>query len=233
MGVNGVGGNGSAPRSILITGCSSGIGYDAAHTLKDLGWRVFATCRKDIPTDAIRALFEANFFGWHDLTRRVLPTMRKQGHGRIIQCSSVLGLVALKFRGPYNASKFALEGLSDTLRLELDGTGIHVVLIEPGPITTKIRENSRPHFYRWIDWENSVWRTVYEKQLIPRLETTEKLTGKFELEPAAVTAKLIRALESPRPRPRYYVTTPTYIAGLFKRGLTSRALDGFLDRWSR
>ena len=280
--------NGSPPRSILITGCSSGIGYDAAHTLARRGWRVFATCRKeedcerlrgeglesfrldyqdpasiaaasdetlartggtldalfnngayaqpgateDIPTDALRALFEANFFGWHDLTRRVIPAMRAQGHGRIIQCSSVLGLIALKFRGPYNASKFALEGLSDTLRLELDGTGVHVVLIEPGPIATRIRENSRPHFYKWVDWENSVWRPLYEKALMPRLDADETKGGPFQLEPSAVTAKLIRALESPRPRPRYYVTTPTYIAGLMKRGLTGRALDGFLHKWS-
>ncbi len=281
-------GNGASPRSILITGCSSGIGHDAAHTLNKQGWRVFATCRKeedcarlrdeglesfrldyqdgesiaaaaeealsrtggtldalfnngafaqpgateDIPTDALRALFEANFFGWHDLTRRVIPAMRKQGHGRIIQCSSILGIVTLMFRGPYNASKFAIEGLSDTMRLELRDTGIHVVLIEPGPITTMIRENSRAHFYKWIDWENSAWRTLYEKKLMPRIDAERGAPDTFELPASAVTAKLIKALESPRPRARYYVTTPTYLAGYMKRGLPTRILDGLLHKAS-
>lgn len=287
---NGVNGrsNGTGQRSILITGCSSGIGYDAAHALKNKGWRVFATCRKeedcvrlrdeglesfrldyqdgesiasaadealsrtggtldalfnngayaqpgateDIPTDALRALFEANFFGWHDLTRRVLPAMRRQGHGRIIQCSSILGFITLKYRGPYNASKFALEGLSDTLRLELRGSGIHVVLIEPGPIATKIRENSRAHFYKWIDWENSVWRPLYESKLMPRIDAKDAAPDPFQLPASAVTAKLIHALESPRPRPRYYVTTPTYMMGVLKRGLPTRMLDKVLNKAS-
>ncbi|MEL6479621.1 MAG: SDR family NAD(P)-dependent oxidoreductase, partial [Pseudomonadota bacterium] len=175
-------------RSILITGCSSGIGLDAARQLAGTGWRVFASCRaeadcarlraeglaspridyqdpasiesgladvleatggtldalfnngaygmpgavEDLPTDAFRELFEANFFGWHELTRQVIPVMRRQGQGRIVQCSSVLGFVALKMRGPYVSSKHALEGYSDVLRHELHGSGIHVVLIEPG-----------------------------------------------------------------------------------------------------
>ncbi|MCZ0812300.1 SDR family NAD(P)-dependent oxidoreductase [Roseovarius sp. EGI FJ00037] len=273
-------------RSILITGCSSGIGLDAAHGLHARGWRVFAACRaaedcarlreqgfesplidyqdsasiasglaevlkatggrldalfnngafacpgavEDLPTDAIRALFEANVFGWHELTRQVIPVMRAQGAGRIVQCSSVLGLVTLPWRGAYNASKFAIEGLSDTLRIEMRGTGIHVILIEPGPITSRIRVNSIPHFERWIDWESSPRAEQYRDRLRPRLY---KDTGKpdlFERAPSAVTRKLVHALESPRPRPRYYVTVPTHLMGTLRRLLPTRALDWVLSR---
>jgi NAD(P)-dependent dehydrogenase (short-subunit alcohol dehydrogenase family) len=274
------------PRSILITGCSSGIGYDAAKTLSNRGWRVFAGCRKqadverlrdenlnavhldyekpdslhaglqtvlsqttgtldalfnngayaipgaveDLPTDALRAIFEANFFGYHELTRAVLPVMRAQGHGRIVQCSSVLGFATMKWRGAYNATKFALEGLTDTLRLEMRDTPIDIVLIEPGPIDTKIRENSIPHFEKWIDWKSSARASQYEHRLLPRLYEDQKGPDPFELPPGAVTKKLIHALDAKNPRPRYYVTTPTYIMGFLKRILTTRALDRILAK---
>ena len=272
-------------KTILITGCSSGIGHDAAHGLQRHGWRVFASCRKeqdcermrdeglesvcldyadthsikravgtvleqtggtldavfnngayaipgaleDMPRDALRAIFETNLFGVHDLTRRLIPVMRAQGHGRIINCSSVLGIVAMKWRGAYNATKFALEGLTDTLRLEMRDTPIHVILIEPGPVTSRIRENSIPHFEKWVDWRNSARRQQYESELNQRLyHKTGK--DKFELPPSAVTVKLIRALEAPRPRPRYFVTAPTYFSGAAKRVLSSRALDWLLSK---
>ena len=272
-------------KSILITGCSSGIGYCAALGLRDAGWRVFAACRaeedcarlrglgldsplidytrpetiqaglaevleatggtlgalfnngahgtpgavEDLPTDALRAIFEANFFGWHELTRAVLPVMREQGSGRIVQCSSVLGFVTLPLRGAYNATKFALEGLTDTLRIEMVGTGIHIILIEPGPVTSKIRENSIPHFERWINWKASARRAQYEKGLMKRLYESSG-PDPFELPPEAVLKKLRHALESPKPRPRYYVTTPTYIMGFLRRILPTRALDRVLMR---
>jgi NAD(P)-dependent dehydrogenase (short-subunit alcohol dehydrogenase family) len=272
-------------RTILITGCSSGIGQDAAHGLAARGWRVFAACRQeadcarlrdegleavrldytdtasiadaagtvldatggrldalfnngahampgaveDLPTDALRAVFEANFFGWHELTRRVIPAMRAQGHGRIVQCSSVLGLVVAPWRGAYNATKFALEGLTDTLRIEMRGTGIHVVLIEPGPITSRIRQNAIPHFERWVDWERSPRADQYRKALLKRLYETRG-PDRFELPPAAVTKKLVRALESSNPAPRYYVTTLTYLAGALRRALPTRALDRLLAK---
>ncbi|MEM6890173.1 MAG: SDR family NAD(P)-dependent oxidoreductase [Pseudomonadota bacterium] len=274
-----------ASKSILITGCSSGIGYAAAVGLKAAGWRVFAACRKaedcerlksegfdaplidytraetiesglkevlaatggtldalfnngahgtpgaveDLPTDALRAIFEANFFGWHTLTRAVIPAMRAQGHGRIVQCSSVLGFVTLPWRGAYNATKHALEGLTDTLRIEMADTPIHIILIEPGPITSKIRENSIPHFERWVDWEVSPRRMQYEKSVRKRLYENE---GKdtFELPAVAVVEQLFHALESARPQPRYFVTTPTFIMGALKRLLTTRALDRVLRR---
>ncbi|MCV2889317.1 SDR family NAD(P)-dependent oxidoreductase [Ruegeria aquimaris] len=272
-------------KSILITGCSSGIGLAAAHGLRAQGWRVFASCRQqrdcdrlraqgfespridyadadsisaglsevlaatggtldalfnngafgmpgaveDVPTEGLRHIFEANFFGWHELTRLVIPVMRAQGHGRIVQCSSVLGLVAYPWRGAYTATKFALEGLSDTLRLELKGTGIHVVLIEPGPITSKLREKAIPHFERFIDWQNSALRDKYEGGLLKRLYE-DRGPDRFELPPSAVTAKLIRALEARRPAARYYVTTPTYIAGILRRILPTRLSDLVLGR---
>ncbi|MEO9573249.1 MAG: SDR family NAD(P)-dependent oxidoreductase [Tateyamaria sp.] len=274
-----------AQKSILITGCSSGIGYASALGLRDVGWRVFASCRKpedcarlqaegfdsplidyadaasiatglaevlettggtldalfnngaygtpgaveDLPTDALRANFEANFFGWHELTRAVIPVMRAQGHGRIVQNSSVLGLVTLRWRAAYNSTKFALEALTDTLRLEMRDTPIHVILIEPGPVTSKIRANSIPHFERWIDWEASPRAEQYRRGLCKRLYE-DNGPDTFELPPEAVVKKLRHAIESPRPHPRYFVTTPTYFMSFLRRILPTRALDWVLSR---
>jgi len=266
-------------KTILITGCSSGIGLDAARGLRAAGWRVFASCRKaddcarlqsegfesplidyadansivnglaetleatggtldalynngafacpgaveDLPTDALRSIFETNVFGYHDLTRLVIPLMRAQGHGRIINCSSVLGLVGMKWRGAYVATKFALEGLTDVLRMEMANTPIKVILIEPGPVTSDIRVNAIPHFERWIDWENSARADEY-KDVLSRLYT-DSGPDRFELPASAVTKKLLRALTSARPKPRYYVTTPTYLMGFLRRILPTRLLD--------
>lgn len=276
----------TTPRTILITGCSSGIGLDAARTLSRRGWRVFATCRRetdcerlreeglesfqldyedtasisaavaetlrrtggtldalfnngayalpgaveDVPTDGLRQIFEANFFGWHELTRQVMPVMRAANAGRIVNCSSVLGFSALKFRGAYVSTKFALEGLTDTLRIELRHRDIHVILIEPGPIRTEIREKARPNYEKWIKPEGSVWARQYRELLEPRLYAENPPPDRFELQVSAVTAKLIHALESPRPRPRYYVTTPTYLVGALRRLLPTRALDWVLSK---
>ena len=271
-------------KSILITGCSSGIGLDAAHGMRARGWHVFASCRQqrdcdrlraqgfdsplidyanaetitsglhqvleatggtldalfnngahglpgaveDLPTEGLRHIFESNFFGWHELTRQVIPIMRAQGHGRIVQNSSVLGLVAYPWRGAYVATKYAIEGLSDTLRLELRDTDIKVILIEPGPITSKIRENSIPMFERFINWEASALRKRYEDSLLKRLYDSSG-PDQFELPASAVTAKLAHAVEARRPRARYYVTTPTYIAGYLRRFLPTRAIDRILS----
>jgi len=272
-------------RSILITGCSTGIGLDAAKGMRDAGWRVFAACRQekdcarlramgfdapridyadeasiaaglaevlaatggtldalfnngayacpgaaeDLPRGALREIFEANVFGWHDLTRRVIPVMRAQGHGRIVNCSSVLGLVAAPWRAAYVSTKYALEGLTDTLRIEVRDTPIKVILIEPGPVTSQIRANSIPHFEKWIDWQNSPRRAQYEASLLKRLYQSRG-PDKFELPPSAVTAKLLRALTVARPKPRYYVTTPTYIMGMLRRVLSSRGLDWLIAK---
>jgi NAD(P)-dependent dehydrogenase (short-subunit alcohol dehydrogenase family) len=271
-------------KSVLITGCSSGIGYDAAHGLRKRGWRVFASCRQakdcarlraegfdsplidyadaatiesglaevlaatggtldalynngafacpgaaeDLPRDALRAIFETNVFGVHDLMRAVVPVMRAQGHGRIVNCSSVLGLVGLKWRGAYVSTKFALEGLSDVWRIEMADTPIRIILIEPGPITSDIRKNAIPHFERWIDWKASARHAQYDT-LRDRLYR-DAGPDQFELPASAVTAKLIHALENPRPKARYYVTTPTYLMGALRRLLPTRLLDAVIAR---
>jgi NAD(P)-dependent dehydrogenase (short-subunit alcohol dehydrogenase family) len=272
-------------KSILITGCSSGIGYDAAHGLQARGWRVFATCRQekdcarlreeglesfpldyadeasidaalaeclsrtggtldalynngafavpgaveDLPRQALREIFEVNLFGYHDLSCRVIKVMRTQGHGRIINCSSVLGFAPMRWRGAYNATKHAMEGLTDTLRLEMRDTPIKIILVEPGPITSHIRQNSIEHFERHIDVAASARAKQYEG-LKKRLYA-DSGPDPFQLPASAVTRKLIHALESKRPRPRYYVTTPTYIMGFAKRIASTRLMDRLLSKF--
>lgn len=273
-------------KSILITGCSSGIGAAAARTLHGRGWRVFATARKaadvdrlnaegleslvldlndsasiraavaeildrgegrldalfnnggfgqvgaveDLSRDALREQFETNLFGWVELTNLLIPAMRRQGHGRIVMNSSVLGYAAFPYRGAYNAVKFAVEGLSDTLRQELRGSGIHVALIEPGPITSRFRENCVPHFERHIDWRNSTHRAQYEAQMA-RLNSPGPVAP-FTLAPDAVVDKLLHALESPYPNARYPVTTPAVAFRWLKRFLSTRAMDWVMLRVS-
>lgn len=273
---------GISMKNILITGCSSGIGYCVAKGLRDRGYEVFATARKtedierlkaegfavihlelgdpdsvkacadelvmrsnnevyaifhngaygqagaleDIPREVLEKQFAANVFGWHQLTNLLLPLMREQGDGRIIYNSSVLGLVSLPFRGSYNASKYAIEGLADTLRLELYNSGIHVSLIEPGPITSKFRDNSLKAFREHVDIEASVHRRKYEGAL-KRLEKKGP-AAPFTLPPEAVLKKVIHALESKRPKARYPVTVPTYLFGTLRRLLPTRALDKVL-----
>ena len=182
---------------------------------------------EDLPRAALREIFETNLFGQVDLTNRLLPAMRRAGAGRVVMISSVLGLVAAPWRGAYVATKFALEGITDSLRLELAGSGIGVVLIEPGPIATPFRRNSIPHFERHVDWQASPHRDAYERTLLRRLYAPAG-RDRFELPPSAVTARLVRALESPRPRPRYFVTAPTHAAGLLRRLLSTRTLDAIV-----
>ena len=182
---------------------------------------------EDLPTEILRAQFEVNLFAVHTLTRRVLPAMRANGGGRIVQCSSVLGLIAAPYRGAYCASKFALEALTDTLRLELTGTPIHVSLIEPGPIRTRFVESALARFRDTIDIEASPHRSTYLK----RLDSMKAGgTNRFKLEPSEVVFKLIHALESPNPRRRYYVTTPTHAAVILRRVLPTALLDQFAIR---
>ena len=185
---------------------------------------------EDIPTDALRSIYETNVFGYHEVIRQVIPIMRTQGHGKILNCSSVLGFVTMPWRGAYNSTKFALEGLTDTLRIEMRDTNIDIILIEPGPIGTKIRENSIPHFERWIDWQNSPRKNQYETGLVKRLYKPKDGPDTFELPASAVSAVVIKALSSRRPRPRYYVTIPTHFMGALKRILSTRALDWFIAR---
>ncbi len=276
--------NNTHAKSILITGCSSGIGLDAAQQLKNKGYWVFATARKladverlkndgfeafqldllestsiqnavsqvldktngrldalfnngadgqpgaveDLTRDVLRRQFEVNLFGTHELTNLIIPVMRAQGHGRIIYNSSLLGFTALKYRGAYNSSKFALEGLVDTLRLELRGTGIYPVLIEPGPILTKFRENAFRLFIENINIENSVHGSTYAR-LSEKLQKQGAVVP-FTLGSEAVTKKLIKALDSSKPKARYYVTFPTYLFAYLKRLLPDILLDKILTK---
>lgn len=186
---------------------------------------------EDISRAVLREQLEVNLLGWLELTNCVIPIMRQQGHGRIINNSSILGLIALPFRGAYVTSKFALEGMSDTLRLELRGTGIHLSLIEPGPVTSRFRANSHLAFKRNIDRERSAFARHYTG-VEQRLAKPESDQAAFELGPEAVYKALLHALESPRPRPRYYVTFPTHLFGFLRRVLPTRALDRLLIRIS-
>ena len=270
--------NRSEPPTILITGCSSGIGATAAEGLAARGWWVFPTARRredthrlrgagweahtldladsasieagltavlertggtldalfnngaygqpgaveDLSRETLRSQLETNLLGTHELTRQVLPLMRQQGHGRIVQNSSVLGFIALPYRGAYVCSKFALEGLTDTLRQELAGTGIHVSLIQPGPIRSRFRDNAYAAFQARIDTRNSAHATTYRA-------VEQRLAGgghtPFTRDADAVLVKLIHALESPRPKARYHVTVPTHLFAALKRILPTRWLD--------
>lgn len=185
---------------------------------------------EDLRRDVLRAQFETNVFGTHELTRRVLPIMRGQGFGRVVHNSSVLGLVALRFRGAYVASKFALEGLTDALRHELHGSGVHVSLIEPGPITSRFRANAMAKYRANIDPEQSFFREVY-RAMEQRL-TKPGPAAPFTLPPEAVFRKVIHALEAPHPKARYYVTFPTHLFATLRRLLPGTALDAVLRRVS-
>ncbi len=185
---------------------------------------------EDMPVEGLQALFQANFFGWHDLTRQIIPVMRSQGSGRIVQCSSILGFIAMKYRGAYTSSKFALEAYSDTLRQELKGTGIQVSLIEPGPIATRFTPNSLANFDRWIGPEGMIASPHKNTYEVRRRRMEHGEPGFFKLPPEAVVDKLIHALEAERPKPRYHVTIPTRVLSVAKRILSTRALDRFLIR---
>jgi len=284
------------PRTILVTGCSSGIGYTCAIGMQQRGWRVIATARKpdditmlkgkglkvlsldytdaasiaacadqalkladgkldalfnngaygqpglveDLSVEVLRDQFEANFFGWHDLTTRLIPAMRDQGSGRIVQCSSVLGIMALPYRGAYNASKFALEGLTDTLRLELHGSGIRVSSIQPGPVRSRFTQRALDALRDNIDTTGSRHHALYKKRLAEleaiagtqpapletpdesRRTTGNSLMPQYRLGPDAVLDCLVHATESANPKPHYHVTYSTKMASLARRLLPGR-----------
>lgn len=185
---------------------------------------------EDLSRDTLRKQFETNFFGWCELTNAVIKVMHKQGHGRIVHNSSVLGFAAMPFRGAYNASKFALEGITDTLRLELADTNISVSLIEPGPILSDFRKNALQALEQNIDFNSSRHGFKYAAA-VNRL-SKEGPASKFTLGPEAVYKKLNHALTAKKPKPRYYVTFPTYLMGYLKRILTTRMMDNILGRIS-
>ena len=269
-------------KSVLITGCSSGIGYDTAHYLHNNGYKVYASARdakdvkrlqeegldaylldvtsaddisrvlseitkdgselyalfnnagygqpgavEDITTDVLKEQFETNFFGLHELTRQTVKIMRKQGYGRIIQHSSVLGIISLRFRGAYNASKYAIEGLCDTLRQELMETNIHVCTINTGPVRSDFRKNAIKMFKKNVVSQGSVFEKEYEEEL---LSVKEKDKGLFTNDSDVVIKNVLHALESKKPHPRYYNTLATHLLGGLKRVLSTHLLDKILRK---
>jgi len=270
------------PKTVLITGCSTGIGYTTAMELQKRGHQVIATARQkndvirlrsqgfsafqldlansgsirqavadvltltdgkldvlfnngaygqpgaveDLSREVLRAQFEVNFFGTHELTNEIIPVMRRQGQGRIIYNSSILGFVAMTYRGAYNASKFALEGLVDTLRLELHGSNVHVSLIEPGPILSDFRKNAFAMYQRGVDPARSFHKETY--QLMEARLQKEGAAAPFTLPATAVAEKVIHAVESKTPKIRYFVTFPTYLFAVLKRLLPDAWLDALL-----
>lgn len=273
-------------RNVLVTGCSSGIGYCVAKGLRERGYQVFASARKDEDVkrleqegfktlildladpesvqDAVYELmlrtnnelyavfhngaygqagaledlsrtvlerqFATNVFGWHQLTAMLLPILRQRNEGRIIYNSSLLGFVAFPFRGAYNASKYAIEGLADTLRLELADTDIKVVLIEPGPISSRFRANALQSLHDHVNTSASVHRLKYQGA-IRRLEK-QGHAAPFTLPPEAVLERVIQALEAPHPKARYRVTVPSHVFWWARRLLPTRWLDKVLLRIS-
>ena len=273
-------------KNILITGCSTGIGYSAASLLHQKGYQVIATVRKhedaqileaqgitstlldladsesilsafnfvceqfngridvlfnngafgqpgaveDLSRSVLREQFETNVFGTQELTNLVIAQMRQQGHGRIAYNSSILGIISLAYRGAYNASKYALEGLADTMRLELQGSNIHVSLIEPGPIESQFLANAFVKYQQNIDKSSSAHRDTYEA--MEKRLTKDGPAAPFTLPAEAVVDKLIHVIESKRPKIRYYVTFPTYLFATLKRLLPHRALDWVLSKVS-
>lgn len=274
-------------KNILVTGCSTGIGYTVAKGLQQRGYQVFTTARKaediarleaeglkvieleladsnsvqdaanelmlrtggklfavfhngaygqpgaveDLSREAIEAQFAANVFGWMELNNRLMPLFHQQNAGRIIFNSSVLGFISLPYRGAYVASKYAIEGFADTLRLELAHTNIHVSLIEPGPVESQFRANAQKAFEQHIDVASSVHRENYEGAL-KRLKS-EKSKAPFVVEADVVLQKVIHILESKRPKTRYYVTKPTYLFAYLKRFLPTRWMDSLLLKISK
>lgn len=272
--------------SILISGCSTGIGLGTALFLKEKGYDVIATARtaealqmlrgeglkavnldvnetssihdavkdalamatggievlinnagfgqagalEDISRDTMRAQFETNVFGLLELTNAVLPHMREQNKGLIINVSSILGLISLPFRGAYNASKYAVEAISDTLRLELVNTPINVSLIEPGPVESSFRDTCIEGTLGSIDMKKSVYKKQY-KRLLEKAKQNKP--SPFMKSPEAVAKKILRAITSKNPKPRYRVTLPAQILATLKHLLTTRMLDRLLNKVSR
>ncbi len=272
-------------ENILITGCSTGIGFETAKVLKNHEFKVYATAREekdveilknlgfisyklditkpenikdildkilkedgklsaifnnagygqpgaveDVKTEVLKEQFETNLFGLHEMTIQTMKIFRKQGFGKIIQHSSVLGIISLKFRGAYNSSKYAIEGLTDTLRQELIGSNISVSLINTGPVTSKFRENALKMFNKNIIIEDSFFESTYKNEVKKRLESTDDTKAPFNLPATSVANVVLKIMNSKKPKPRYYVTKATHILGFAKRVLSTNLLDKLLNR---
>ena len=184
---------------------------------------------EDLSVKVLKKQFNTNFFGLHEVTIQAMKIFRAQGYGKIIQHSSVLGIISLKFRGAYNASKYAIEGINDTLRQEVLGSQIYISTINTGPVTSKFRENALKKFNKNITVEGSFWEETYKKELKARLETTED-KAPFNLPASSVANTVLKIMNTKKPKPRYYVTTATHLLGFFKRILPTSILDKLLNK---
>lgn len=272
-------------RSVLVTGCSSGIGLATARMLRDRGWQVLPTARKaadldmlradgfapltldladadsvnrasaealerlggqlgglvnnagfgqagaveDLTRELLRYQFEANLIGMQDFANRFIPLFRKQGWGRIVNISSVLGRITIPFNGAYSATKYAMESLSDALRIELTGSGIGVSIVEPGPIVSAFRRNAAARAQEVLEGAETRHRAFYEHEIKRRLHQIKK-PDTFTKPPEAVAEKIVHALESHRPRRRYCVTIPAYLGAFMARFMPAAVLDWAMSR---
>jgi len=185
----------------------------------------YAAAVEDLTMDDWRAQFETNFFGVLRVTRAVLPHMRERRNGRILMMSSLGGLVTPPTQGAYSSSKHALEGLSNALRLELYPFGIDVVLIEPGYIITGIQkaaaELSRPYVEK-----GGPYAPLYARFFTSVNDTR----AKSRTTPEDCARVMLHAIETPRPKPRYGVTSLAPFVKWSKRLLTDSAIDAMLRR---
>ena len=200
---------------------------DSLYALINNGAYGQAGALEDISREALDKQFQTNVFGWHELTNLILPKMRNLDSGRMIYISSVLGFVAMPFRGPYIASKFAIEGLVATLRLELSNTNIKFSIIQPGPIESKFRQNAYNAFKENVDSSNSHYLDQYQL-MIKRLKSGKNV--KFTLPPEAVLKSALHALESSSPKNYYRVTFPTKLFAFLGDILPSKLMDNILNK---
>lgn len=274
----------AATKTVLVTGCSSGIGAATARVLRDAGWTVYPTARKeedlaalkadgfdavrldladeasvacaaaeflekcggrpgalvnnagycqagaleDLGRAALRAQFEANVLGPQQLIRAVLPAMKACGAGRIVTVSSVFGRIASPLVGAYCASKYAVEALGDTLRIELSGTGVWASLVEPGAVLSRFRKNAAEALAANTE-AGGDFEGMYEREVERRRRQVKKRDF-FTRPPEEVAAKIRHALESPRPWRRYRVTPAAWLVEVAVRVLPQALTDVILSR---
>jgi NAD(P)-dependent dehydrogenase (short-subunit alcohol dehydrogenase family) len=268
-------------KAVLITGCSSGIGWATAKRLSEVGWRVYATARnvekitpleesgcrllpldvtdedsmrrtveeveweegavgvlvnnagysqsgavEAVPIEKVRAQFETNVYGLARMCQLVLPGMRRQGYGRIVNVSSMGGKLTFPGAGYYHASKHAVEAISDALRFEVEGFGIKVSVIEPGLIRTgfanaAVGSMDGPESDPYAGFDEAVAKATTENY---EQGPFSRLAG----EPEAVAEAIDRALSARNPRSRYAVTPSAHLFLGLRRLLPDGAWDAVL-----
>ncbi|MGE4488796.1 MAG: SDR family NAD(P)-dependent oxidoreductase [Kiritimatiellales bacterium] len=273
------------PKTVLVTGCSSGIGLATARLLKKNGWQVVPTARREVDLEKLRAegfepvaldvtdsdsiaaavtdvlkrfngqlgaivnnagfgltsaiedapramfrdMFEVNVFGMQELTNRLIPVFRRQGCGRIVNVSSVLGEISLPFAGIYSATKHAVEAVSDALRRELAGSGVAVSIVQPGPIETKFSENLAHRTDRYPKNPDSPFLSFYKEAIETRKTgKAHRTAGAFMKPPEAVARKIFQCLESPKPKIRVRVTAVAYFGAFVRRFLPAALIDAIM-----